>query len=136
MLGRAHRVDGLHRAAEDDVTRLKGRPVVTLVVVTVALFTDSLLYGLVIPLASESPARIESEWVLGVMYGAYALGLLATTPLFGALSDRRGRRLPMIAGVLLQGAATLLFALATTVGPPGRSGSRWWPIPTPSGAPR
>ncbi len=98
------------------VGRLRGSPKVTLTVVTVALFTDSFLYGLVIPLTPKSPARIENEWALGVMYGAYAVGLFLTTPIFGVLSDRHGRRRPMIYGVLLQGAATLLFAFATTFG--------------------
>jgi multidrug resistance protein len=98
------------------VGRLRGSPKITLAVVTVALFTDSFLYGLVIPLTPKSPARIEDEWALGVMYGAYAVGLFLTTPIFGVLSDRHGRRRPMIYGVLLQGAATLLFAFATTFG--------------------
>ncbi len=88
----------------------------TLTAVTVALFTDSFLYGLVIPLTAKSPAKIEDEWALGLMYGAYALGLFLTTPIFGIVADRHGRRRPMIAGVLLQGAATLLFAFATTFG--------------------
>src|SRR5260370_20103686 len=43
------------------VGRLRGSPKVTLTVVTVALFTDSFLYGLVIPLTPNSPARIEDE---------------------------------------------------------------------------
>jgi MFS transporter, DHA1 family, solute carrier family 18 (vesicular amine transporter), member 1/2 len=46
------------------------------------------------------------------MYGAYAVGVLATTPLFGVLSDRVGRRPPMLWGVAVQAAATLLFATA------------------------
>jgi len=95
---------------------LRSSPKLTLAAVTVALFTDSFLYGLVIPLTSKSPAKIESEWALGLMYGAYAVGLFLTTPIFGVVADRYGRRRPMIGGVLLQGAATLLFAFATTFG--------------------
>lgn len=95
---------------------LRSSPKLTLAAVTVALFTDSFLYGLVIPLTAKSPAKIEDEWALGVMYGAYAVGLFLATPIFGVVADRHGRRRPMIAGVLLQGAATLLFAFATTFG--------------------
>lgn len=95
---------------------LRSAPKLTLAAVTVALFTDSFLYGLVIPLTSKSPAKIESEWALGLMYGAYAVGLFLTTPIFGVVADCYGRRRPMIGGVLLQGAATVLFAFATTFG--------------------
>jgi multidrug resistance protein len=98
------------------VARLRASPTVTLIVVTAALFTDSFLYGLVIPLTPRSPARIDDEGALAVMYGAYAVGLFVTTPIFGVLADRHGRRRPMIVGVLLQAAATLLFAFATTFG--------------------
>jgi len=49
--------------------------------------------------------------MLGIMYGAYALGVLASTPIFGVLSDRIGRRKPMLWGFLVQALATLLFVL-------------------------
>jgi DHA1 family solute carrier family 18 vesicular amine transporter 1/2 len=98
------------------VARLRASPKVTLISVTIAMFTDTLLYGLVIPLTPKSPARIEDEGALAVMYGAYAVGLFVSTPLFGILADRQGRRRPMIGGAVLQIAATVLFAFATTFG--------------------
>jgi MFS transporter, DHA1 family, solute carrier family 18 (vesicular amine transporter), member 1/2 len=100
----------------DQTGRLRGSPKATLVAVTVALFTDSFLYGLVIPLAAKSPAKIEDEWALGLMYGAYAMGLFLTTPTFGVVADRHGRRWPMVSGVFLQAAATVLFAVGATFG--------------------
>ena len=66
----------------------------TLIAVTMAMFTDTFLYGVVIPLTPKSPARIEDEAALAVMYGAYAVGLFITTPLFGIFADRHGRRRP------------------------------------------
>ena len=98
------------------VARLRASPKVTLISVTIAMFTDTLLYGLVIPLTPKSPARIEDEGALAVMYGAYAVGRFGSTPLFGILADRQGRRRPMIGGAVLQIAATVLFAFATTFG--------------------
>ncbi|HET7339957.1 MAG TPA: hypothetical protein VFL90_00725 [Methylomirabilota bacterium] len=67
------------------------RPRAALVAVAVTLFAAGFLYG--------------------VMYGADALSVLATTPPFGILSDRVGRRPPLLWGFAVQALATLLFAL-------------------------
>jgi DHA1 family solute carrier family 18 vesicular amine transporter 1/2 len=47
-----------------------------------------------------------------VLFGSYSAALLVGTPIFGALSDRVGRRGPMLWGLVGLGAATLLFAVA------------------------
>lgn len=92
--------------------RIRGSAGAALVVVSAALFTDGFLYGMVIPLASRSPAALGGEGALSLLYGGYAVGVLVATPFFGALSDRIGRREPLVWGVLGQAAATLLFAFA------------------------
>jgi DHA1 family solute carrier family 18 vesicular amine transporter 1/2 len=51
-----------------------------------------------------------------MMYGAYAVGVLVTTPVFGMLSDRVGRRTPILVGFAVQALATILFAMAGSVG--------------------
>jgi MFS transporter, DHA1 family, solute carrier family 18 (vesicular amine transporter), member 1/2 len=92
----------------------RGSPTAALLVVTVAIFTDMFLYGLVVPiLPGYAAAMGVSEWEVGVLFGSYALAVLAATPLFGAVSDRVGRRGPMVWGLLGLGAATVLFAFAT-----------------------
>lgn len=91
---------------------LRGSPVATLVTVTVALFTDGFLYGVLVPLGAGGAG----ETMLGVMYGVYALGVLASTPIFGVLSDRVGRRKPMLWGFAAQAIATVLFGLSGSVG--------------------
>src|SRR5438067_5481429 len=92
----------------------RGSPRAALIVVTVAIFTDMFLYGLVVPILPGYAAAMEvSEWGVGVLFGSYALAVLAATPLFGAVSDRVGRRAPMVWGLLGLGAATVLFAFAT-----------------------
>ena len=83
-----------------------------LAVVTFALFMDYLIYGLIVPLTPYSPAGAMSEDRLALLYGAYALGVLAATPLFGYLGECIGYRRPMIIGVVLSGIAIILFWLA------------------------
>jgi MFS family permease len=70
-------------------------------VVAFVLFMDYLIYGLLIPLIPYSPAHATSEEQFGLLYGAYSVGVLAATPVFGYLGDRIGYRRPMISGVLL-----------------------------------
>jgi DHA1 family solute carrier family 18 vesicular amine transporter 1/2 len=83
-----------------------------LAVVAFALFMDYLIYGLIVPLTPYSPVGAMSEDRLGLLYGSYALGVLAATPLFGYLGDYMGYRKPMIAGALLSAMAIVLFWLA------------------------
>jgi multidrug resistance protein len=88
---------------------------ISLAVVTFATFTDMLLYGIVVPVLPDYAEGLGiSEWSIGVLFGAYSAALLVATPYFGALSDRVGRRRPMLWGLLGLAAATVLFAFATT----------------------
>lgn len=85
---------------------------VPIVVVGYALFMDYLIYGAVLPLMAYTPAHVSGARELGLLSGAYAVGVLGATPFYGWLGDRVGCRQPLIQGVLLSAVATLLFALA------------------------
>src|SRR5882724_13063633 len=89
--------------------RLKDNEWTVLIIVAYALFMDFFIYGLLVPLAANSPAKATTESQMGMMFGAYATGVLLATPLFGYLGDRLGCRRPMIIGVCLTAIATLLF---------------------------
>src|SRR5215212_2816351 len=91
---------------------LRGTPLGTIVAVTVALFSDAFLYGMIIPLTARSPAAPGDEFGLAISYGAYGLGVLIATPILATLVDRAGRRRPMLVAVLCQAVATVLFATA------------------------
>lgn len=86
-----------------------------LFVVTLAVFTDMFIHGMIVPIL---PIYAGSLWIsqtaLGFLFGSYALALLITTPIFGMISDKLGRRGPMLWGILGLAAATLLFAFANT----------------------
>jgi MFS transporter, DHA1 family, solute carrier family 18 (vesicular amine transporter), member 1/2 len=81
-------------------------------VITYALFLDYFIYGLVVPLSAYSPAKLTGHEQLSLLYGGYALGVFVATPLFGILGSRVGGKRIVIMGVVLSGAATLLFWLA------------------------
>jgi MFS transporter, DHA1 family, solute carrier family 18 (vesicular amine transporter), member 1/2 len=83
--------------------------------VCVAMLVDMLLYSVVVPVlpvyASELGA---STAAIGLLFAVYAVGLVLATPVLGMLSDRIGRRLPMLMGSVGLVAATVLFAMADT----------------------
>jgi multidrug resistance protein len=84
-----------------------------LLVVALALFTDALLYYLLVPLL---PAYAKtyglSQMGVGVLFGSYSVSLLLGTYPLGRLADRVGRRAPMVIGLVGLFATTLLFAFA------------------------
>lgn len=81
-------------------------------VVSYALFMDYFIYGLIVPLTPYMPVGQPPEERLAWLYGAYALGVLGATPLFGYLGDRLGCRRLMVVGVCLSAVAAMLFWLA------------------------
>lgn len=85
-----------------------------LFVVSFGLFVEEILYGVIAPLTPESPAQIRDEHFISILYGAYALGLILSTPVLAIVTDRLGRRRPMLFGVFFLLIATVLFAIGTT----------------------
>src|SRR5689334_8035525 len=95
--------------------RQQHAPTAGLVVVTLAVFVDMLLYGLAVPIVPGYAATLgASEPAIGVMFGSYALALLIVSPGVGTLSDRVGRRGPIVGGLVWPAVATGLFAFATS----------------------
>ncbi|KAG2200916.1 hypothetical protein INT47_003151 [Mucor saturninus] len=86
-------------------------------VVALTLFTDMLVYGVVIPcLPILVIDRLKGDsTMVGFLFGCYAFGLLLATPVFAILSDRyQNRRYPMMGGMLGLVVSTLAFAVADT----------------------
>ena len=84
-----------------------------LFVVALAMFTDTLLYYLLVPLL-PAYARVYGldQMGVGILFGSYAAALLAGTYPLGRLADQVGRRTPLLGGLLGLFATTLLFAFA------------------------
>ncbi|WP_046214284.1 MFS transporter [Paenibacillus wulumuqiensis] len=94
---------------------LKSKQKAALLVVGLAIFLDMLIYGLVVPILPRYASSLgASQTEIGLLFGSYAIVLFIATPIFGALSDRIGRRGPMLWGLLGLAAATLLFAFSTS----------------------
>src|SRR5258708_33149911 len=94
---------------------MNGRPFRSpLVAVGFALFTDAFLYEIVVPLAPLSLAGVTSTSDIALLYCGYALGVIFLTPLCGIISDRIGRKIPLIVGAIAHLIATYIFANAGT----------------------
>jgi MFS transporter, DHA1 family, solute carrier family 18 (vesicular amine transporter), member 1/2 len=93
--------------------RWRTTPGAALFVATLALFTDSLVFSLIVPVLPYylGPAEAASQSSVGALFFAYAAALLVATPVFGALVDRVGCRAPMLAGLAGVALTTLLFAV-------------------------
>ncbi|WP_005032015.1 MFS transporter [Holophaga foetida] len=84
-----------------------------LVVVSAALFTDTLLYYLLVPLLPIYSRDFGfSQMQLGLLFGSYSAALLLGTLPLGRLGDRFGRRYTMLWGLVGLGGTTLLFAFS------------------------
>lgn len=88
-----------------------------LVVVSTALFTDTLLYYLLVPLLPIYSKDFGfSQMQLGVLFGSYSGALLLGTLPLGRLGDRFGRRYTMLWGLVGLGGTTVLFAFSHSFG--------------------
>jgi DHA1 family solute carrier family 18 vesicular amine transporter 1/2 len=82
-----------------------------LLVCSIAVFVDTLLYYMIVPLVPELAERISlSQFQVGALFGSYALCLIGGTYVAGRMHFRSGQRLVMMTAIFALGVATLLFA--------------------------
>lgn len=88
-----------------------------IVVVALALFTDMILYDVIVPILPAILRRVhQDESLMGLLLAVYAAGLLLFTPLFGIWSDRtKSRKAPMLLGQLGLGVSTLFFIYSKSI---------------------
>ncbi|KAL5355165.1 major facilitator superfamily domain-containing protein [Aspergillus floccosus] len=92
-------------------------------VVSFAIFTDTFLYGLVVPVLPNAlnervhiSSSDEQKWT-SILLALYAGGTFIFGPITGCLSDQfKSRWWPMIAGALVQGTGTALLCTGTSIG--------------------
>jgi multidrug resistance protein len=84
--------------------------------VTLATFADIVAYSICVPVLPDFARRLgASPAQIGVMFASFGATLLAVSVPMGAVSDRVGRRLPLVLGLLTLAGATLLFAAADSL---------------------
>ncbi|MBI2834007.1 MAG: MFS transporter [Acidobacteria bacterium] len=96
--------------------RLLGSRPAAVVLVTCATFVDVLAYSSAIPIFPNLGTRLgASPTVIGLLFSAFGFSLLAVSIPMGAVSDRIGRKKPLVAGMLALAAATLMLAWLHTI---------------------
>lgn len=97
-------------------TQMTKQQRVGLLFVILILFIDMLLYSLLIPIVPYFTEKLQpSSTMMGILFSSYAVSMLIATPIFGPISDRVGRRIMLIAGLLGLALSTLLFAFSETM---------------------
>jgi multidrug resistance protein len=93
------------------VAKVSRTTAVTLVFL--ATFTDILAYSVAVPVLPDLSVRLgASPTVVGLLFGSFGVTLLLTSIPMGAMSDRIGRRVPMLAGLTALCASSVLFAMS------------------------
>lgn len=84
-----------------------------LLVSALAFHVDMLLYYLLVPLLPRYAKELNLNPVqVGILFASYAVALLLATFPVAVLTDRYGRRTPMLWGLVGLAATTLVFALS------------------------
>ena len=84
--------------------------------VTLATFTDIVAYSVAIPVLPDLSRKLgASPTMIGLLFASFGVTLLIVSIPMGAVSDRVGRKGPMVGGLLALAAATVLFAFATSL---------------------
>jgi multidrug resistance protein len=99
------------------VTSLRSSRAVAVVLVTVAMFTDLIAYSIAVPVLPDLGQRLgASPTTLGLLFASFGVTLLTVSMPMGAISDRVGRKGPLVGGLIALAASTLSFALVGTLG--------------------
>src|SRR5438876_10685756 len=84
--------------------------------ITCATFSDILAYSVAVPVLPDLSRRLgASPTVIGLLFASFGVTLLTVSIPMGAVSDRIGRKAPMVGGLAALAASTLLFAFADSL---------------------
>src|SRR5438094_1651621 len=86
---------------------------VAVVLVTFAAFTDIVAYSIAVPVLPHLSRQLgASPTMIGLLFASFGVTLLGVSMPMGAVSDRIGRKAPLVGGLIALAVATLLFAFA------------------------
>lgn len=97
----------------------KARPYsrsLVLACITTATFTDLVAYSVAVPVLPDYAMRFQATpTTIGFLFGSFGITLLTVSVPMGALSDRLGRKRPMIGALAMLALSTLAFAYARSM---------------------
>jgi multidrug resistance protein len=86
---------------------------VVLALVTFGAFLDIVAYSIAVPVLPDMTRRLgATPTTIGLLFASFGVTLFAVSIPMGAVSDRVGRKGPIVAGMILLAAASFGFALA------------------------
>src|SRR3977135_1864112 len=98
------------------MARLRSSRGVAVALVTFATFTDIVAYSVAVPVLPDLTRKLgASPTIVGLLFGSFGITLLLTAIPRGAVSDRVGRKGPLVGGLMALSIATVLFAFADTL---------------------
>src|SRR6476659_4978824 len=98
------------------MTSLRRSRAVAVALVTFATFTDIVAYSVAVPVLPDLSRKLgASPTMIGMLFASFGVTLLTVSIPMGAISDRIGRKWPMVGGLIALAGATLLFAFATSL---------------------
>ncbi|HEV3215409.1 MAG TPA: MFS transporter [Vicinamibacterales bacterium] len=84
--------------------------------ITTATFTDLVAYSVAVPVLPDYALRFQATpTTIGLLFGSFGITLLTVSVPMGALSDRLGRKRPMIGALALLALSTLAFAYSRSM---------------------
>src|SRR5437667_8076945 len=86
---------------------------VAVALVGVAVFTDILAYSIAVPVLPHLSRQFgASPTLIGILFASFGVTLFAVSIPMGAMSDRIGRRLPLVGGLIALAGSSVIFAFA------------------------
>jgi multidrug resistance protein len=93
---------------------LRSSRAVAVAFVTIAVFTDILAYSIAVPVLPHLSRQFgASPTVIGLLFASFGVTLFAVSVPMGAISDRIGRRLPLVGGLIALAGSSVIFAFAS-----------------------
>src|SRR5258708_34331966 len=95
---------------------LRGSRAVAVAAVTFATFTDIVAYSIAIPVLPALSRKLgASPTMIGLLFASFGVTLLTVSMPMGAISDRVGRKDPIVGGVIALRGGRLVFASADSL---------------------
>lgn len=95
---------------------LRRSRVLAVAFVTIATFTDIVAYSIAVPVLPDLSRRLgASPTIIGLLFASFGVTLLTVSLPMGAVSDRVGRKAPLVGGLVALAGASVLFACAKSL---------------------